>query len=107
MQALKIQRDVNLRDTDIINFSQDVIGGVLVANTAITITVPDQANIAIFSISGDFYCSVDDTTTATIPSGSASSVSVIKAPTARSLNGRTKLSLISAESKVFTITFYA
>lgn len=93
--------------TNAIPFSDQVMSRALVANTAESITVPTGARIAVFSANVDFFA--NSTTTATVPGDVTDGSASILNPVARSVEGVTTISVITAASGggIVQAAFYA
>lgn len=80
---------------------------VLTAGVAVQHTIPTDARVVVFSADGDFYAAYGTNPTATVPTidvtdGTASEMN----PTARFLKGQAKISLISADAAIITLSFF-
>ena len=84
--------------------SDSMFAGTLVASTAVDITVPTGAKIAVFSGSGPYY--VKYASTAAIP-GSFGAAVVEVNPAARIISDVTTISVISPDAIEFSVIFYS
>ena len=80
---------------------------VLTAGVAVQHTVPADARVVVFSSDADFFAAYGANPTATVPTidvtdGTASEMN----PTARFLKGQAKISLISGDATIITMSFF-
>lgn len=103
---LVVLKDINGNVFYGLPFSNNKYRTTLSAGVAQSVTVPGDAEVAIFSYGtgGDVY--VDPTTTATLPGGAFASTTADLNPVARQVTGNSTLSCISATTCDVHIAFY-
>lgn len=108
MKDLRIINSGNFTPTiAVINQSDFINVAWLIAGVQQNFSVPDKANIVMFSATKSFYCLIGPLAAASIPLGSIFDGSASEAnPIAREVLARDKISLISGVDCKVTMTFY-
>lgn len=99
---LSMTRDINGYNAFGIMPTYDIIAGGLAVSTEQHVTVPNNNEywLAVFTYSPGANVWVDFTTTATVPSTTAGSVSTVLNPSGRQVKGGSTISLITGDSTV-------
>lgn len=103
---LLVVKDVNGNVIYGLPFATDGYETTLAANTEQHVTVPNDAQIAVFSYTGGVDVFVDPATTATLPSSSFAPTTADLNPVMRLVTPGTTLSFISAGTPYVKVSFY-
>lgn len=97
---------INVSDGDLVPFSDYVDNVVLTANTAETVTVPDNAKFALFSATANFWVNANGETAAVPATDTNDGSGCELNPLGRAVSAGDELSIVSAETCLISISYY-